>query len=83
MGVELVRNRATREPAHEEGLAVTMKCLGKGLSLNIVRHGMCCVLRLAPPLTISQEELDQGLDRLEEALAEVFGPSSLTSTGSL
>ena len=51
-----------------------MKCLAKGLSLNIVRHGMYSVLRLAPPLTISQKEMDQGLDYLEETLTEVIGP---------
>ena len=34
------------------------------------------VLRLAPPLTISEKELDSGLDRLEAVMREVFGEAS-------
>jgi len=45
---------------------VTLACLGGGLIVNNVRPN---VLRLSPPLTISDAELEQGLAILERVLA--------------
>ncbi|MGH3004072.1 MAG: aminotransferase class III-fold pyridoxal phosphate-dependent enzyme, partial [Gaiellaceae bacterium] len=72
-GLELVKNRTTREPlvpfngsgedAKPMG-AVSKRALGRGLYLmthwNVV---MCC-----PPLTITREELDEALEILDDAL---------------
>lgn len=72
-GIELVRDRTTREPADQLGAAVTDECLQRGLHMNIVQlPGMGGVFRIAPPLTISDDELDQGLIILEESLASVL-----------
>jgi taurine--2-oxoglutarate transaminase len=73
-GIELVKNRETREPlvpfnaAGEEAKpigAVGRRALDRGLYLmthwNVV---MCC-----PPLTITREELDEGLAALDDALS--------------
>jgi len=44
-----------------------------GLSMNIVQlPGMGGVFRLAPPLTISDEEIDLGLTLLERAMLRVL-----------
>lgn len=69
-GIELVDDRATKRPADEFGTAVTTACLELGLHLNIVQFpGSSSILRVAPPLTIADAELDQGLDILDRALA--------------
>jgi 2,2-dialkylglycine decarboxylase (pyruvate) len=44
-----------------------------GLSMNIVQlPGMGGVFRIAPPLTVSDEEIDLGLALLEQAIARVL-----------
>ena len=53
--------------------AVTDQALGLGLSANIVRAGSSGgVMRIAPPLTVSEAEVDLGLDLLNTALNEVL-----------
>ncbi|MDR7465178.1 MAG: 4-aminobutyrate--2-oxoglutarate transaminase [Armatimonadota bacterium] len=66
--LELVRDRATKEPAVEETTAVLHGCHERGLF--VLKAGVYDnVVRLLPPLTISDEELETGLQILEEALA--------------
>ncbi|WP_344922266.1 aspartate aminotransferase family protein [Plantactinospora mayteni] len=73
-GVELVRDKASRAPADALGKAVTSACLERGLHMNIVQlPGMGGIFRIAPPLTISDDELHTGLDILEAALQAVPG----------
>jgi acetylornithine/N-succinyldiaminopimelate aminotransferase len=50
------------------GGEVVKKCLEKGLLTNCTHD---TVLRIMPPLTITQAELDEGLAILESALSEV------------
>ncbi|GAB3106807.1 aspartate aminotransferase family protein [Janibacter alkaliphilus] len=70
-GLELVTDRATKEPADALGQQVTATCLERGLHLNIVQlPGMGGIFRIAPPLTIEEDELHRGLDILQEAIAE-------------
>jgi 2,2-dialkylglycine decarboxylase (pyruvate) len=69
-GIELVKDRATKVPAGEFGSAVINACLERGLHLNIVQFpGSSSIFRIAPPLTITDEDLDRGLGILDEALA--------------
>ena len=71
-GIELVTDRVSREPAEEIGAAVTRACLDRGLHLNIVQFpGSSSVLRMAPPLTMTAAELDEGLSILDAALTAV------------
>jgi acetylornithine/succinyldiaminopimelate/putrescine aminotransferase len=53
-----------------DGAKVVEACLAKGLLLN---HIGGRVLRFAPPLTLSDEEIDMAVKILAEALAEVGG----------
>lgn len=70
-GIELVTDRATKAPADELGRRITAVCLDLGLHMNIVQlPGMGGVFRIAPPLTVSEQELDLGLDILDQALAK-------------
>src|SRR6478672_6766346 len=70
-GIELVTDRTTKQPADRLGQAVTASCLRHGLHMNIVQlPGMGGVFRIAPPLTVSDAELDTGLSILDTALTE-------------
>ena len=70
VGVELVTDRDTREPAEELGTAVTDRCLDLGLNLNIVKFpGMGAVLRIAPPMTVTDDEIDRALEIIDTALS--------------
>jgi 2,2-dialkylglycine decarboxylase (pyruvate) len=70
-GVELVTDRETKTPADDLGNRVTDECLALGLHMNIVQlPGMGGVIRIAPPLTITPRELEQGLAIFDEALTK-------------
>jgi len=69
VGVELVTDRATREPAEAVGAMATDECLARGLSMNIVRHvGANSVWRIAPPLTVSEAEIELALSIMDDSL---------------
>ncbi len=71
LGVELVKDRESREPDHELGAQTTERCFELGLSMNIRRRPeRGAVWRIAPPLTISEAELDRGVEILDRALAD-------------
>ncbi|MEW5785587.1 MAG: aspartate aminotransferase family protein [Bacillota bacterium] len=70
MGVELVKDRATKEPASRETAKVCYRAFQKGLIIFYVGlHSN--VLEFTPPLTLTREEADEGLAKLEEALDDV------------
>ena len=74
LGVELVADRASKKPAPELGQAVSRRCFELGLSMNIVQlPSMGGVFRIAPPLTVSDAELDLGLEILDRAFADICG----------
>ncbi len=68
LGVELVRDRETREPAETEAEAVMYRALDQGLSFKVTAGS---VLTLTPPLTITGDELDRALDIVDQCLAEI------------
>ncbi|PYV17937.1 MAG: aspartate aminotransferase family protein [Acidobacteria bacterium] len=71
LGVEIVADRHSRKPAHELGARISGRCLDLGLSCNIVQlPGMGGVFRIAPPLTISEQEIALGIEILRRALKE-------------
>ncbi|MEW1653752.1 MULTISPECIES: aspartate aminotransferase family protein [unclassified Streptomyces] len=70
-GLELVVDRETKQSSDELGERVTRRCLELGLHMNIVQlPGMGGVLRIAPPLTATEEELSLGLAVLDEAIGD-------------
>jgi 2,2-dialkylglycine decarboxylase (pyruvate) len=69
LGLELVTDRETKEPASELGAAVTAECLARGLSMNIVRSGSITnCFRLAPPLNVTEDEIDLAVEILDASL---------------
>jgi 2,2-dialkylglycine decarboxylase (pyruvate) len=72
LGVEIVADRASRKPAPETGSAISRRCFELGLSMNVVQlPAMGGVFRIAPPLTVTDAELDLGLDMLDRAITDV------------
>ena len=71
-GVELVKDRETREPHHELGALTTDRCLQLGLSMNIRRRPeRGSVWRIAPPLTVRREDIDIAMGIFDQALREM------------
>ena len=69
-GVELVRDRTTREPAAGLAAAVGAEAMALGLSLHPIPTGPSAhCFRIAPPLTATTDEIDRAVDLLDEALA--------------
>lgn len=68
MGIELVKDRATKEKAADEAEAVMYGALSRGLSFKLT---MSSVLTLTPALTITQNEMDRALDIIDECLSEL------------
>lgn len=72
VGMEIVADKHSKKPAPELGAAITRRCFELGLSMNITAlRGMGGVFRIAPPLTVSDAELDLGVALLDQALADV------------
>jgi 4-aminobutyrate aminotransferase len=68
IGVELVKDQETKEAAADEALDVMNKCFRRGLA--IITAGKSS-MRFAPPLIISRETIDAGLEVFEGAVKEV------------
>ena len=73
-GLELVRNRETREPlvpfnaggeAAKPMAEITKACLERGLYPFVHWN----VFAITPPLNITREELDEGLEILDDVLS--------------
>ena len=74
LGVEIVKDRDSKTPAPELGAAISERCLQYGLSMNIVRiRGYGGVFRIAPPLTVTEAQLDEGLEILDRAIGMSLG----------
>jgi len=68
MGIELVKDRQTKEPATEEAERVMYGALSRGLSFKVT---MGNIITLTPPLTITEQEMDKALNILDECLKEI------------
>lgn len=73
LGIELVRDRKSKEPAREETRRVIEECCKRGLI--VLKAGIHDnVIRLLPPLSITEDLLERGFSILEEALKGVKRP---------
>jgi taurine--2-oxoglutarate transaminase len=75
-GIELVRDRETREPlvpfnATGEAFAPVAKLAKAAMERGLYLMTHWNVIIVAPPLTITREELDEGLGVLDEVLGQV------------
>ncbi len=72
VAMELVSDRATKEPAPKAAARVIEECYRQGLI--VMKAGTYDnVVRLLPPLTIEDHLVDEGLEIMEKALAAATG----------
>jgi 4-aminobutyrate aminotransferase/(S)-3-amino-2-methylpropionate transaminase len=70
IAIELVKDRATKEPNPEATAALAKACHQEGLLvLTCGTYGN--VLRFLPPLVIGEDLLNEGLDIIEQAFARI------------
>jgi 4-aminobutyrate aminotransferase/(S)-3-amino-2-methylpropionate transaminase len=70
VGLELVKDRKTKEPASQETVRLREKCYQNGLIVLSagIHHNL---IRFLAPLVITDEELDEGLSILEQSIGEI------------
>ena len=71
-GLELVRDRRSKEPATGEAADVYRACLADGLMFS-VRGQFKNVLRFVPPFTTTDDELDRATEILERGIRTALG----------
>ena len=69
-GVEIVSDRGSKTPAPEIGMAISRRCLELGACLNISRPSSAGIFRIAPPLTVSRDEIDSAMAIFDSALGD-------------
>ena len=73
--------RGQKHSARALSDAVTDNALKLGLSANIVRAGASDgVMRIAPPLTAAEAEIDLGLELLDAAIEQTLGAAGYCAT---
>lgn len=69
MGLEIVADRQTKAPGFTLGAKIMEEAMRRGLSMNIVKlPGMGGVFRIAPPLTVSDQEIDRGIEIMSDSI---------------
>jgi 4-aminobutyrate aminotransferase/4-aminobutyrate aminotransferase/(S)-3-amino-2-methylpropionate transaminase len=67
LGIELVKDKQTKEPFEEAGKLVYQKAFSKGLAWIPAGH----ILRMSPPLIMDKHFASMGMDIIEESIGEV------------
>ncbi len=67
LGIELVKDKSTKEPFVEAGKLVYQKAFSRGLAWIPAGH----ILRMSPPLIMNEKYALMGMDIIEEAISEV------------
>jgi len=68
-GIELVKDRTSKEPAPDLARDIVLRCVARGLMVGkLGMHGN--VLRVAPPLVITADEIDRSVSILAKVLME-------------
>lgn len=69
LGLEIVADRQSKAPGFELGARIMEEAMRRGLSMNIVKlPGMGGVFRIAPALTVSEAEIDLGVEIMADSI---------------
>jgi 4-aminobutyrate aminotransferase-like enzyme len=72
IGVELIRDHGTKEPATAETLEAYRRALDLGVIFGTTRYaGLGNVLKVKPPFTTTRAQMDQVLDVLDQVLTAI------------
>jgi len=72
-GIEIIADSKTKASGADLGQAVSEAAMSNGLSCNIVSlPGMGGVFRLAPPVTVTADEIEEALQILDQSFNEVL-----------
>jgi 2,2-dialkylglycine decarboxylase (pyruvate) len=71
LGLDLVKDRRSRTPDPVLAQEVARNCLELGMMTSTVRGGFG-IFRIAPPLTVSEAEIDLGLEIFDRALTKAL-----------
>jgi len=66
LGIDLVKDRDTKEPAEDMAEEIFYRCLENGLSFKI---SMGCVLTLYPALVTNKKQMENALGIIDDAIA--------------
>ncbi len=69
IGVEFVKDRATREPDHTGSDAVMLESFRRGLLLLTCGRS---TIRFCPPLVVTRDEVDKAVECFEAAIDQVY-----------
>ena len=69
--IELVQSQESKAPATDETKKITQYCYEHGL-ITITAGTYSNVIRVLVPLVVTNEQMDEGLDVLESAIANVY-----------
>ena len=79
-GIEIVKDTKTKEPGMELGARLSKNMFDLGLSANLsAMSSFGGIFRIAPPLTITDEELDLGIEIMEKTFRMTEGTIPLYS----
>jgi 4-aminobutyrate aminotransferase-like enzyme len=67
LGVELVKDKETKEPFEDAGKLIYQTAFRKGLAWIPAGH----ILRMSPPIIMPDQLAEKGMDIIEESIAEV------------
>jgi 4-aminobutyrate aminotransferase-like enzyme len=67
LGIELVKDKKTKEPFAQAGTLVYQKAFKRGLAWIPAGH----ILRMSPPLIMDEKHAMKGIDMIEDAISEV------------
>ena len=69
IGVEFVKDRATRAPDHDGADAVMLEAFRRGLLVLTCGRS---TIRFCPPLVVTREQIDQAMWLFEAAVNQVY-----------
>lgn len=78
LGLEVVKDRQSREPDHPLVRRISARAQRHGLHMAMLRDGGSG-WRVAPPLTVSRSEIDSALDILDRSFREVLAEGRMTA----
>ena len=73
IGIELVKDRRTKEPAKEESLKLKEEAAKRGLILPAGLGWTGSIIRMVPSVVMTYEQIDQALDIMDKSFEVIAG----------